>query len=686
MFKQTTLALLLIAGLYSCKKDGALETTTPIAVDLNAPNGFNYSPTRKVNVSVRLLTRDNQPLSGVLVSVFEPGSTLPGTELTKVVSDGNGYASTTISIPSTVDSLVIDPAYIGLARKAKGYISGNTFSLVVGGSEGVSGNIGTMEAPKASVSNKPKIKNIISATGGSTTSGTIATKYILDPNGFDLFGRPRNLAPVDKIDFASLLKKINTALPEGQKAADKYIKSDLPTNLTINTTSDVWITFLHEGADYQNTLGYYTYPTNNPPKNAEEIDSVFLILPNASLKSGTGYGNMLVGDKVKLGRFSAGTSIGFVLLQDAYKYWTINTSGTKFYTDEALNPETSSTYKKHAVLLQDAAQKLFIVGFEDKTRGLRTASDDDFNDIVFYAQSNPVEAISPGNIPHLEGTVKDTDKDGIPDQDDKYPNDPKRAYDRYYPSESTWGTLAFEDMWPEAGDYDMNDLVVSYRYKFAMSADNKVVDMTAEYKPLATGADFNNGFGVELPLTAGQVSKVTGHKISGSYLSMLSSGLEAGQSNAVFIPFDNVRSLFGNAKGYINTIAGNARTAGTPVTVTVEFTTPLSGDFTSLAPFNPFMISNQIRGNEVHLVNKKPTSLANLSKLGTAADDSKPASGKYYATATNSPFALDIFGEFKYPAESKSIYSVYESFKDWAKSGGTSNQEWLKKVNTNLIY
>ena len=56
---------------------------------------------------------------------------------------------------------------------------------------------------------------------------------------------------------------------------------------------------------------------------------------------------------------------------------------------------------------------------------------------------------------------EDTDNDGIIDFYDEYPDDPDKAYDTYTPSIYGWGTYAFEDLWPNQGDYDFNDLVIN---------------------------------------------------------------------------------------------------------------------------------------------------------------------------------------------------------------------------------
>ncbi|TCD01702.1 LruC domain-containing protein [Pedobacter psychroterrae] len=665
----------------SCKKQPDIASDKIIPDGLKAaPDGFDYSSTKKIDVNVRLISSTDKPMKSVLVSVYHPSNLKKGSELTKVMSDNNGYIKTTLTVPSFMDTLVVDPAYFGLMRNVKLYAKNNTVSAIIGGQSGASGNVVIERTNTA----KPSRKNKLSAKKGILNAGG-STVFAYDANDYDDLGRPKDLYPKDDIDWDELKARINNSLPESHYVKSKYISTESPSNLTITKLSDVWITFVHEGADYRNSFGYYTYPTGHPPLSENDIDTVHMIFPNASLAGHTGTGSMRMGDKVKIGRFPAGVSLGFVLLQNAYTDKTFSTSATKFYSNEDLNPENAKL-KRHNVLLNNAPQKTFLIGFEDIDRREGYGSDQDFNDLVVYAQSNPVEAISPLDIPFLDEKIEDRDGDGISDDLDEYPDDKKRAYDRYYPSQSIWGTTAFEDLWPNEGDYDLNDLVISYRYKFAMSSSNGVVDLTAEFKPLAAGASMQNGFGLELPIQPSAISSVSGYNLSSGYIKLDGNGVEAGQAKAVVIPFDNHRAVFGGTAGFVNTLSGAPTINGQHITLSIQFSSPLSEEFTTTAPFNPFMISNLDRGKEVHLVNHEPTSLANLNLLGTGSDNSSPDKARYYLTETNRPFALDIYGTFVYPKEHTSITLAYMNFVEWALSGGTKYTNWYDisvKGNTN---
>ncbi|RZK72484.1 MAG: LruC domain-containing protein [Pedobacter sp.] len=685
------LLLIFLAGtilISACKKELTPKSDNTMSGIKDAPDGFDYKMTRQVDLNVRLLSRTDEPIAGVLVSIYAPNAIGKGKELTKVLSDKNGYLKTKLNVSTSVENLIIDPSFIGLASNVTAFIKNNELTAVIGGQNGFSGNV-VLTKSKATSNRTSAISgykyNAISGLGQSGFSSYKSTEY-------DALGRPVNLLPVDNISFASLMNHIAASLPEGVHVKSKYIATEVPTDLKIEQLADVWITFVHEGADYRNTLAYYTYPTGNPPTNENQINNANVIFPNCSLIGGNGEGNMISGDKVKIGRFPAGTSIGFVLLQNAYQgNGSINFEATKFFSTEGINPESDPAKKRHNVVLHNVAQRTFLIGFDDINRMPSQGSDQDFNDLVFYAQSNPVEAISPVNIPALEESYVDGDGDGVPDAIDEYPTDALRAYTRWYPSQSVWGTTAFEDNWPSEGDYDLNDLIVSYRYKFAMNSSNQLVDITGEYKALAAGADFQNGFGVQLPFSPSQIQMVSGMSISGNTVVMLDGkGIERNQSRAVIIPFDNYRNLFGAGTNMVNTVSGLAKVVSPLLTLKISLTAPLSEDYTAMAPFNPFLISNLDRGREVHLVNQAPTDLAAPKWFNTGADNSNVSTGRYYITSLNRPFAMDFFGPFNYPVEGSSITNVYNHFANWALSGGSTYPDWYFDysgyVNSGLVY
>jgi len=84
------------------------------------------------------------------------------------------------------------------------------------------------------------------------------------------------------------------------------------------------------------------------------------------------------------------------------------------------------------------------------------------------------------------------------------------AHNNYYPSQTGYASLAFEDLWPSMGDYDFNDLVISYRFNQITNADNAVVKIQVTLITEAMGATLHNAFGFQMGCTPAQVSGVTG--------------------------------------------------------------------------------------------------------------------------------------------------------------------------------
>ncbi|WP_295792949.1 LruC domain-containing protein [Mucilaginibacter sp.] len=682
--KITFLIIGISAFILSCKKNDLTNTTpvTPVTTDsLIAPASFNFNTTKNVIVSINLAAGDNAPIGGVPVDIYtgDPATTSP---VATVVTNASGALNATLNVPAHVDTLVIDAKYIGLMRNAKAVISNGAVSGTIGGAAGYSGSF----VESSYTERVPKGMRALNSFNPLASAGNATYTYM---GPYDSSGVPKDLVPASDVITADLLTFLNASLPETvdvRKIHPQYLQSSATADLNIVKDGDVWITFVSEGAGYLNSLGYYTYPTNSPPKSAADIKVVTYIFPNASLP-GSG-GNLRPGNKIKLGKFSAGTSIGFVLFANAWNGKEVNSDATKFYSTTACNPETKAELKKHTVLLYAEKQKLYMIGFDDQNR--ESGSDNDFNDVVFYATSNPPAAISNENVQPVD-QPKDTDGDGVTDTFDQYPNDPTRAYVSYYPSKTTFGTLLFEDLWPATGDYDLNDLVIGYRYKTVTNAQNLAVEMYADYAVEASGASYVSGFGIQFPFSPGQVKTVSGQKLIGNYTTQSGNGTEAGQSKAVIIPFDNYQAIIKRPGGYyINTQIGAPYIMSDTVHIYMGFTTPLSASTLGTAPFNPFLISNQRRGYEVHLPNTLPTDLADKRLFGTLQDNTNTGLGIYYKTQKGWPSALNFAAPFDYSAEGVSIAKSYNYFLQWAKSGGTLHQDWYLNTagnrNESMIY
>ncbi len=258
------------------------------------------------------------------------------------------------------------------------------------------------------------------------------------------------------------------------------------------------------------------------------------------------------------------------------------------------------------------------------------------------------------------------------------------------------GTLAYEDLWPSKGDYDFNDLVISYDFLILKNMSEQVQHITATFTIYAFGAGFYNGFGFTLPnVDPAQITAVTGYELkSNSIHAIAANGLEAGQSKATVIVYDDSFDQMTHPGMGIGVNTTPWAPYVTPKTLTVEMDFDLSNPITfsqlDIGNFNPFIIVNQNRNVEVHLPDYIPSDLADQSMLGTFEDASDPGTGKYYVTSTNLPWAINIPIVFQYPIEKTDITQVYYHFAEWAESGGQQYQDWYEDHpgyrNNSLIY
>ncbi|MGB5819027.1 MAG: DUF4114 domain-containing protein [Saonia sp.] len=208
-------------------------------------------------------------------------------------------------------------------------------------------------------------------------------------------GTPLYLTESDEISYETL-QMIDNALPESFPVPTynpQYITSGYDTDIILEDNADVWVTFVAEGAGYKNVLGFYTYDVDNPSPTAPNPEDITIVFPNVSAK-GSG-GGLEVGNKVNIGRFSAGTGIGWVLLANGWK-GRVTPGLWQLFSNTDYNPEAEENLRYHNVLLNDPDNERIILGFEDIRRDYGSC-DNDFNDALFYITANPYTAIKTTN-------------------------------------------------------------------------------------------------------------------------------------------------------------------------------------------------------------------------------------------------------------------------------------------------
>lgn len=490
-----------------------------------------------------------------------------------------------------------------------------------------------------------------------------------------LFGQKPNLNidPEYAQTPAGLMNRIQNVLMPGVDNS-KYAMPTEVVNLNIAKDAHLTLVFAAELAGWRNAIGYYYYDTQNPPRTQVEFDALskYVAFPNCTSFTtnfddpddwGSGSDDwtapLFFGEQLRLTYFKggkaadifpAGTTVGWFMLPDAYEISTKNypytgkldVTGSK-HPARYSNNEFNAGNGRYMVSLYDKVSGKTVLGFED-------GGDNDYKDVLFYVDADPADAIYDPERPT-------TDPD-----DEKYPD---------VTGDPVVGTLAFEDLWPSQGDYDMNDVVVGYSTTFTTDKDNRIVAIRDVFTPLHSGGKLRSAFGYQLDIP---VTAVKGVKVENG---SSAAGLEKNQDKAVVILFDDIEQAV--ARG--------------PVTVEIELDGRLSMDkVTRKSLYNPFIcvsdkgfVPGAVR-KEIHLTNYAPTSLADPYPFGRNDDKSSldkagnPIGPYYYATSELYPFAIDLpVTDFRIPDEMVKIDVFYPDFADWVKSRGEKHKEWYKK-------
>ena len=179
------------------------------------------------------------------------------------------------------------------------------------------------------------------------------------------------------------------------------------------------------------------------------------------------------------------------------------------------NNEFNYDGKSVCISLYDEKSKTTVNGFED-------GGDNDYRDVLFYLNSTPEEAIYDPNKPTT-------------DPDEEYPP---------LESDPLEGTLVFEDLWPSQGDYDMNDVVLTYHTVFTTDKDNKITGIKDIFTPIHSGGVLKSAFGYQLDMDKNNISNV---KIdNASSTAIQNSGMEVNQELPTFMLFDDIQQAVKN--------------------------------------------------------------------------------------------------------------------------------------------
>ena len=448
---------------------------------------------------------------------------------------------------------------------------------------------------------------------------------------------------------SKVLNTLGSCPEEYRTQADLYVEED---------ETAVVLTALRGWTCWNSSLGYYYYRYDQAPASLKDV-KVYAVFPNTQMTWNNGSlqaspQGIKEGTTVQLKyfddpeypkgkNFPKGYYIGFILACNAWNtYFTGFNSYTLTEGFYASSTKGFSTKVNSGIDVRTAM-------FKDKNSNIAIAFEDfmddqNFTDVVFSLKANPEITNVPPVDEDLNTTIEKT------------------------------GVYAFEDEWPKAGDYDMNDVLVQYTYQKVFNIFNEILSESFTFKTLYNKSTvFTNGLGFILSNEGNAQSIEYFIRKENEKDFTVASGADkfTRESNAIILT-DNVKTN-PNAEYKVTFKYGDKNSNKKQVTSIDAFI------------YRPSKEGNRL---EVHCPMKKPTSKVDTSLFGQYEDCSKPNEGIYYVSNQENiyPFAFYLsnanandIAELKNfdKNEKKSISEIYPKFIDWAKYG--TNADWYKK-------
>ena len=683
----------------ACVDQSLYENHNGDDIDQKIPNSFDFSTVQKVKLSVdySAFNTHGPVFFGIyteypFVTVGEGPAEIWNEDVSPIYEDyteSNGKFNSVIELPTYAQHLYIATGnfFTGM-QLLEADVKNGGVSVVAENTNVSASRVATRAAGTGESTNdlsKLNLTTLIDNNGkltgeklfndwynwlGSWDSATGYPDYMIDRNT----AKPELVFSDSELE--GLYAAVGTAFLSGSDMNEEYCNYP---DLLLEKDSEVTFTILGSSTCWNSSLGYYWYTDDNKPTKPSDLH-VVMLFPNTQdgqwgnakkwnlrdYRNNVGvhrgdvvqlkyYPNIANNDKTgETTVFPKGTRIGFVLKTQAwgmqgkdycldigafsgekkYNVWCSTTDGLsygkKLTGDSGKYPNLEGKSRGAKFGYKAANGDTYtLISFED-------AMDDlDFDDLIFALK--PVGVFA--HVPEIEN---------------------KKS--------STNGVYAFEDLWPNKGDYDLNDAVVNVKHEKEFNNSGKIIKETFYLTTYQNYVTLTSGLALTLNTKVNPKSIIMKKIASGSTI----------EKDATFTKEGNVYYLTNDIKGEL----------GTTYILELNYGSALSSS-SKMASIQPFIFRSEGELNwEVHIPMEAPTARMNTSYFGTEDDCSNPSTGLYFVRDSNYPFAFHLKGAkidafentiLKRENEKKPINELFPGFLEWSTSRGTTNQDWYIK-------
>jgi len=242
-----------------------------------------------------------------------------------------------------------------------------------------------------------------------------------------------------------------------------------------------------------------------------------------------------------------------------------------------------------------------------------------------------------------------------------------------FPSTTGYYWVAYEDRFPDKGDYDFNDLVVPYRVRFGLNDLNQVLTITGTVYLVARGAGYDHDWRlrIQLPVTTAGTIQSTLNFPPDSSKPPVENGPDSFNGAIDLVAFAGTRTLFSDPESpYVNTVRDRPFIQGPKLEFRADMDTPVALDDIEPAPFDPYLVVDDnldVRKYEIHLIGKSPVLPDNRNTYEGITTFEDP---------NGYPFAMIISEDWNFPLERNDLGIAFPDFIDFALSSGSKNLGW----------
>ena len=685
--KLTSLPAVLIALASIAACDDHLDIEDFYQNKLTKDSFFDFNTSDSVRVSL-----DYGPLAaGSLIEFYaeDPVSkdvaehiSPDGEAFYKIFADSQGRIDGYMTVPSYADTIYVVSRSFGAPYCLAAPVENGTVTVSLPVTK-------SQDSPKTKVSSTLQLKYVADGlyslvdwasdfgapndVNDLITDGTIESSQITGLQYALWGGRTSKPDGLNNSSYVRSTDHINTTI------AETFVNSEGQTVTT--GSAEIFFTFLNESGWYQNTIGYYYYEAGKQPSSSSEVKK-FIILPNASVTGNAPFGvqgnqyfdaskaPVTANTKIQLlyenedgtltQHFPAGLTIGYFIISDGFKVTESKTSsgggaggfggwgGWGNYFKPGSQTSTTTTYSgkvnasgdyvwsdaewnaggKARFISLTTSGGVLVYGVEDNSE------DASFEDVLFTITSTP------------QGAIQDPDKPVISDDVNARSS-----------TETTYRTYAFEDLWPIAGDYDMNDVVIEHTETVDFNSSNYVTGITDKFKVVnhIKSAELADAFAVVI----GQRGDIT-----------IPQGAVDETATSSIILFENAQDNLGKSFTIKRTFDAGALHKSDLVTDLDPYIIAGSPERAGYTEKNRF---------EVHMPKKEGTSYNNPYYYGFFNE-------AYYLDKDGKhPFAITIplsstegsgLRSFTQAVEMTPIGDEYPKYESWVESRGATDADW----------